>query len=183
MINSLFSAFIRDIILRKKDFKSAASYLSKASADTIRKDLDNLELDFRRKRKNALIEAFFKFLTRDASECLDTMSETGEFGKFTKSPLGITLKTIFKKNTADSFTRKASRFLEGYGKSIVYIQTATELNAKTKAKVRSSLADTYVIFKIENNLLGGIRVVKKGTIYDATWNSVLTTILNTSYAK
>jgi len=51
----------------------------------------------------------------------------------------------------------------------MFIQSAREFNVNTKKEIRNSFSNGITTFKINKNLLGGIRIYKDGVLSDSSW--------------
>ncbi len=183
----------RNVLISEKfgeNFPSSlANYLSKVSVDNFLEDIKNVVLyikDIKPLQENKFFDAMCHFISEDLGILLDKVD--GEF--FFKAP-GERKKFLDKFLTGNSYFLRefedlvlfstyqdlndtAQNLLNKLKEApIVIVESAASIDSDTKTQIRKYFIKTkefsFVEFRINKNIIGGVRVFVDGTLVDLSW--------------
>lgn len=87
------------------------------------------------------------------------------------SSLDSSLAHILSFFTAEEIQKQFSRFLNMFADvpKKLFVKSVRDIDSSTRADIRSRYQDSFVVFKVEKNLLGGMQIYNQGKLSDATW--------------
>ena len=181
MIALLFKAFISDLASLEKRVLSKADL--KIFSDLFG-NLGKLTGAGKGSEKGVVLNVFKSFLINDFVPILDERQAL----ESSQSKLARVSNKILSKYSDQDINREIVNYLFDQEKSQrILIQSAAFLSPAEKHHIRTNLKkkfpDKFVVFEINRDLLGGMRVYKQGKLLDASWLSQINELTKAKISK
>lgn len=117
---------------------------------------------------NQLLVAFGEFLKTEATVALDQMA-TGTRSKGGDKLLAKVDRWAERKLPEAAARELAEMIKMILGEKTVWVRSAGMVSAELRAKMRQEIDNGYLVFNIDDDLLGGIQLIADGKVLDASW--------------
>jgi len=172
-MKELFTSFLVEILTgtpsasAAKYVKAAKSWMSDSEDITqdIREVLHALDAKIAGKG-NGLMTLFGEFLKSDVTAMIDAENLAA------KNPdrLGACVARWLGKRLPEKAQREVAEIVKMIsGEHTVWVRSASAVATDLRQKMRKELANKYLIFNIDDDLLGGMQLIIDGQVLDSSW--------------
>ncbi len=161
------------------------SFSSEDFMDNVQMAIQSFEIDSEHK-KNIFIDAILLFVSLEFGYRLDKLDSSFFFEDLNKrkeilkhlfpgdSDFSYTMRDIFIQNTYQELTYKACQLLSSVKDSYtIVVQTPIEISDEKRIMIRQFFNEkrdyVFVEFKINPQIIGGMRVFENGRVIDHSW--------------
>lgn len=171
-MKELFTQFLVEV-LQAKPAEVVASYVK--GAKSWMSDSDDVTNDIREaltaivsgvsQHPNAILMLFAEFLRNEVTGMMDGAKEVKTSDKLVK----VVQRYIARKLPETAQREVADIVSMALGDTSVWIRSATAIDAELRKTMRDKMSGKYLIFNVDDELLGGMQMVADGKVLDASW--------------